>query len=85
MQHRVYNVIIAIIANTAATIVNAHIATILISSRMLIIKCDNIYNTAPTNVRSRDTVNIYNFITTPATATTIIINVIMLIILLVLI
>ena len=36
----------------AATTTNAYIATMLISSGVLIIRCDDVYNTAAANARS---------------------------------
>ena len=92
MQYHVYNAIITtttnaatITANAAATIANTYIATILISNRMLIIRCDDVYNAAPANVRSWDAVNVYNSTATSATATATATNVMMFIMLLVLI
>ena len=68
MQHRAYNATIATTANAAAIIANTYIVMMFINSKILIIKYDNIYNAAPANMRSRDTINIYNFAATPATA-----------------
>ena len=92
MQHYAYNATIATtanvaatIANVATTITNAYIAMMLISSKVLIIRCDDVYNAAPANMRSRDAVNVYNFAAISVTATATVINVTMFIMLLVLI